>query len=130
MEHKPIRRVAGVIYRRESGGIAYLLIQGEKGGWIFPQGHVEPGETDEEAVLRECEEEAGAVCVMDRSLGMFLDPVGTRVYLLRYRSMLDGPEDPRVRWFSFEEAIQVLAYRDGRALLTRAHALLEQKQEA
>ena len=50
----------GVIVRRkENGSVEVLLIEDSYGNWGFPKGHVEGGETSEEAALRECREETG-----------------------------------------------------------------------
>ena len=52
---------AGVIvYLRRADGVAeYLLLQSTRGSWEFPKGHVEPGETPQQAATRELHEEAG-----------------------------------------------------------------------
>ena len=51
-------RSAGGVVIGDGGTIALVL---DSGGarWLFPKGHVEEGETDEEAARREIEEEAG-----------------------------------------------------------------------
>jgi len=48
-----------------AGGVVFdrrghvLLLRHDDGSWVFPKGHVEPGETELEAAIREVEEEAG-----------------------------------------------------------------------
>lgn len=50
----------GVILRRgEGGAVEFLLIEDSYGNWGFPKGHVEAGETAEDAARRECSEETG-----------------------------------------------------------------------
>lgn len=46
----------GVVFRRDG---AVLLLQHLEGTWVFPKGHLDPGESALEAALREVEEEAG-----------------------------------------------------------------------
>ncbi|KAI6171569.1 Nudix hydrolase domain-containing protein [Aphelenchoides bicaudatus] len=55
--------VVGVVLRERDGKVEMLLMQEAKkkcrGKWYIPAGHVEPGETIEEAVKRELQEETG-----------------------------------------------------------------------
>jgi len=61
----PIEKSVGaVVFRREEKKIYYLLIRhpeddGYSGHWDFPKGHIEKGETKEEALKREVKEETG-----------------------------------------------------------------------
>ena len=48
-----------VIFRNEPGKKLYLLLHYESGHWDFAKGHVEKGETIEQTIGRECEEETG-----------------------------------------------------------------------
>ena len=61
----PREKSAGaIIFRKEAGNIYYLLLHypslNRKGGhWEFAKGHIEEGESDEETIRREVEEETG-----------------------------------------------------------------------
>ena len=60
LEHKEVRRTAGGIVVRVIDGILHcLLILDRYGKWGLPKGHLEDGETLEQAALREVEEETG-----------------------------------------------------------------------
>lgn len=77
-------RSAGGIVLGDGGTIA--LVQSRRSGfWTFPKGHVDEGETDEEAARREILEEAG---VSDLEL---LDDLGE---YHRPRIMPDGTDAP------------------------------------
>ena len=49
--------LAVVIIKEKSQ--AKVLMLKHKRGWVFPKGHVEAGETEEQAARRECKEETG-----------------------------------------------------------------------
>ena len=56
----PREKSAGaIIFRKENNINYYLLLHYFSGHWEFPKGHIEKGETDEEAMRREIEEETG-----------------------------------------------------------------------
>ena len=51
--------VGGAIFRETPQGRLYLLLQYPSGHYDFAKGHVEEGETEEETLRRETEEETG-----------------------------------------------------------------------
>ena len=55
MPKKQILQGGGIILY----GPHVILRRTKRGKWIFPKGHVEPGETIEQTAIRECEEETG-----------------------------------------------------------------------
>src|SRR6185312_16972869 len=56
---KACEQVAAVCYRVRAGEVEFLLVQTDKGRWIFPKGSVEPGLTHAQAAALEAFEEAG-----------------------------------------------------------------------
>jgi diadenosine hexaphosphate hydrolase (ATP-forming) len=80
-----------------AGGVVFdadgrvLLIRQRSGPWVFPKGHLDPGETHLSTALREVEEEAGidATC-----------PDPERRWFTRYVN--DRGEPRRITWFRLE----------------------------
>lgn len=72
--------VVGVAVIRD-GRVLAALRAGVDGGWEFPGGKVEPGETEQAAGARELREELGLEVELGESLGVEV-PIGEK-YLLR-----------------------------------------------
>ena len=53
----------GIVFRRDGAEPLFLLVKDRFGRWTFPKGHIDPGETSEEAARREVAEETGLVTV-------------------------------------------------------------------
>ena len=108
--------------------------------WVLPKGHVEAGESIEQAALREIYEETGLGNVqLIKHLGTIPrestksngDIEQKTIHLfLAYapgNGRLQAPTDPRfigVSWFSPEEAIKMLPYESERAFFREHLGLL------
>lgn len=96
------------------------------GKWVFPGGHVDRGETLEEAALRETFEECGALARIEGLVGVYSYP-GRPVIVAVYSASL-RPESPEpyaadetleVAWFAPEEVDGLeLAFRSSADALT------------
>jgi len=81
------------------------------GGWEFPGGKVDPGESDHEALIRECEEELGVrVALRDRIGGEW--PLGPEVVMRVWTAeLVEGEpkalEHLALRWLTVEELYDV-----------------------
>ena len=112
-----------------------------EGVWALPKGLIGPGESPEEAALREVGEETGLEAAPVEKLGdvkYVYTWAGERVfkivsfYLFRYRSGRIGDIAPEqrievdeARWLPLEEAQKLLAYKGEREMAAKALAALE-----
>ena len=127
---------AGAIILREIEGELKLALAHHKNSakeWVLPKGHVDPGESLEQATLREIHEETGLARVqLIKHLGTIVrqsiksngDVVDKTIhYFLAYALHNDQPQtplDPRfteVGWFSPPQAIELIPYEQDRAFL-------------
>lgn len=117
---------AGGVVINDDGRV--LLIRHRNGTWVFPKGHVEPGESKVDAAVREVEEEAGvqAVVLDPRQTWQteYVNPrrEGRRItwYLLRSdarEAILREPIFPAGGFFAPGEALRMLAFDEDRATL-------------
>jgi 8-oxo-dGTP diphosphatase len=132
-----VRAGGGVVRRRgPDSGHRYAVVHRPRyDDWSLPKGKVDPGETDEEAALREVEEEAGVRCTLGPELGTacYRDRNG-RPKQVRYWLMapVEGGEPPRfrpnqeideLRWCSAADAGKLLSHEHDRKLIAEAEAL-------
>ena len=120
----------------ESGRILLISTRGGR-RWQLPKGHIEPGESPEQAAVRETREETGV-------FGSVLAPLphveywfverGVRIhkrvdyFLLAYvggdASNYDRREVSGAAWFPWDEGIPRLSFENERRVAQAAHSLL------
>ncbi len=122
-----VRAAGGLVTRRSpDGGLEVVVVHRRTyRDWTFPKGKLHEGETEEEAALREVEEETSLRCRLERELGStrYEDARG-RPKVVTYWQMtpIEGDLAPAneiddARWSSVEEARGLLTYdRDVRLL--------------
>jgi 8-oxo-dGTP pyrophosphatase MutT (NUDIX family) len=127
----PLTHAGGVVYRTRASGPQFLLITArrEPGEWVLPKGHVEPGESPEQAAVREVAEEAGVRAKVVATLGDVTLLVGGERQVIRFFLMSavdDGAEREgrRLAWLGHQEALSRLAYPESRNLIDRASRVL------
>jgi 8-oxo-dGTP diphosphatase len=89
------------------------------GRWEFPGGKVEPGESDEQALVRECEEELGVRVEVGPRVGPQY-PIADGAFVVRtYRAALAGGEPApieghdQLRWVRPGPEADALTWLDG-----------------
>lgn len=110
---------------------------GKKILWSLPKGHIEEGETPEQAALREVAEETGIESEIEKTLGVidfWFMAGGKRIhktvhhYLFRESGGLLAAQESEVdevAWFPLDQIIDKLAYPDEKKLIARTHATNE-----
>jgi 8-oxo-dGTP pyrophosphatase MutT (NUDIX family) len=105
-------RCAGGIVIGDGGAIAMIRSKNSQ-SWLFPKGHIEQGESDEEAALREIEEETGLTNLeyID-DLGEFVRQEKT-IQMFLYMAPMHSKLAPTLeieeaRWVPFREVAELL----------------------
>jgi 8-oxo-dGTP diphosphatase len=121
-----VRAAGGLVVRERDGRPEIALVHRPRyDDWSLPKGKVHPGETWEDAALREVLEETGCRCELGDELesASYLDRKGRRK-LVRFWLMrpLDGEfeagdEVDELRWLGPEEAVATLSYEHDRELV-------------
>lgn len=149
----PVERSAGaVVYRDTKKGRMYLLLQHEDrmnaraakppaGHWDFPKGHLEKGETGEDAARRETFEETGIAIArfvpgFKKTIRYFVK-AGEKRRLKFVAFFLARTRQEKVKmsfehrgyaWLGYREAHKRLAYPDAKSVLKKAEYLLRKKE--
>jgi 8-oxo-dGTP diphosphatase len=127
-----VRAAGGLVRRRGQGGDVDIVLVHRPAydDWTFPKGKLHDGETEEDAALREVEEETGLRCRLDRDLGLssYRDARG-RPKTVRYWTMtaIDGILAPAheiddARWLPLDVASATLSYPRDREVIARFKA--------
>jgi 8-oxo-dGTP pyrophosphatase MutT (NUDIX family) len=131
----------GVLYRVDDGGGIEVVLASRRTrrgdlAWGLAKGGIEPGETREEAAIREVREETGLEAEIEADLGdtkyiYVWEDVRIRktvhFFLMRHTGGdVDDRDDEmeEIRWFPMERARKRAAYRGERDVLARAAELL------
>jgi 8-oxo-dGTP pyrophosphatase MutT (NUDIX family) len=139
-----------VEHHRSAGGLVIdgrriLLISTQAGRrWQLPKGHIEEGETPEQAAVREVREETGVTGRVVASLPgveyRFVEKDGRRVhkevdyFLLAYVSGdaadFDRREVSAAAWFPWQEGLARLSFENERRVVRLAREMAEAGGEA
>ncbi|MCY4517501.1 MAG: NUDIX hydrolase [Acidimicrobiaceae bacterium] len=129
----PVDRAAGGVVCHE--GAVLVVHRPRYDDWSLPKGHLDPGESWEEAALREVREETGVRCVITSApypvsylisnqipkLVLFYSMAPTKV---PKRLAGDPSEVDEVAWWDIADAVRALSYeseREACSVLTIPH---------
>jgi 8-oxo-dGTP pyrophosphatase MutT (NUDIX family) len=105
--------------------------------WSLPKGHIEEGETPEQAAIREVAEETGITSTITKSLGVidfWFMAGGKRIHKTVHHFMFtevggtllaQESEVDEVSWFPLSEIVDRLAYPDEKKLIARTAELTQ-----
>jgi 8-oxo-dGTP pyrophosphatase MutT (NUDIX family) len=123
-----IRQAGSIVVRLDAREPQVLLVTARRNprNWIFPKGHIEKGESPEQAALRETREEAGVSARLIGPAGVleygFLGAKArVEYFLVLFTREAGRPEDGRQRiWCGLDDALVRLSYKNTRKLLRNA----------
>lgn len=123
----------GVVVKRDAAGLTLLVIRPRgRDRWQLPKGNVDPGETPENAALREVREEGGVVASLITHLApttFFYQMQGQKFvktvdfYLMSFASGSPDNHDEEVddsRWLPVEQGLRVLTFESERNVVRMA----------
>ncbi len=127
----------GVAYTRYPNHVKVLMILDAYGHWTLPKGLIEPGETPEQAAIREIAEETGvqgevaaplgevSYFYRDRQRGVIAKTV--HFFLVQAKTTALTPQVTEIteaRWVSLDEAVAQCGYENTLEVLKRAKEAL------
>ena len=139
-----VTSAGGVVFRPGENGREVLICgRSAENLWALPKGTPEPGETLEEAALREVREETGVEVenegLVDDIRYWFSRPQEGVRYHKTVRHFLFRPiggdpslhdhEFDEVRWAPVQEALKLLTYQNEARILRRALELVQERDE-
>lgn len=125
-----------VVFTRRNGEILYVIVQSPEGYYGYPKGHMENGETEREAALREILEETGLRpqildgfrTVDEHPIPSMPDTIKRIIYFLaEYRDQeihLQEEELISAALMTYEEAMAAFQWESSRRILREAHEFL------
>lgn len=133
--------------REQSAGLVlvkdgeYLLLHYDAGHWDFPKGHLEKGESPEQAALRELKEETGITDAeilpgfVEKILYFFKKEgktIAKEVVFFLARTKTSNVtlsfEHKGFVWLPFKEAVEKITYNNAKDILKKADAWLKNAQ--
>jgi ATP adenylyltransferase len=123
-----VPQAGAIVFRREDDRLRVLLVRSKKDRsvWVFPKGHIDPGEAAADTAMRETWEEAGVRGELGSAVGAPLEfqsgdePVSVQYFVVRAGAEEASPEGRDKQWLSIDEALTTLAFENAREKLREA----------
>ncbi len=132
-----------MIYRRVGHDTVFLLIRDPYENWGLPKGHVEAGETPEQAGIREAAEETGlqvSILAELPTIDWYFRDHGQLVHKFCHFYLMEsrvGDPNPQMDegisqcvWLPFDDALRTLTYSNAREVLRIAAQCLSSSGDA
>ncbi len=123
----------GVVLRKSEEKLYLLLVRKKDSGvWTLPKGHLDEGETEREAAVREVEEETGYTVIIGERVGEIHftytkngQPFEEIASLFLMQPLRCGRREATqeisdAQWFSIDEALRVMTYENEKNIVTLA----------
>jgi len=130
---------AGIVVKKDG---EYLLLHYEAGHWDLPKGKVEQNESDEQAALRELEEETGITDVtlipeFEETIHYFFKREGQTIskdviFFLGKVDVKDitlSHEHKEFEWLPLNQALEKVTFESAKEVLRKADAFLNSHEE-
>ena len=122
-----------IVFRKDKNGIKFLLLHYPHGHWDFPKGHVEKGEKEIDAAIREIKEETGIddlkfIIGFNEKISYWYVEDGEKrfkeVYLFLAETKKEevklSYEHVGYEWLEYEKALERLTYNNSKEVLKKA----------
>ena len=127
------KQAGAIVVRAGKTGPRILLVTARRNpdNWIFPKGHVEPGETLRDAAVREAREEAGVEGKVIAPAGRMSFDFGENTYRITYfvvrtEDAGEEREGRQLRWLKYKQALKRLTFEETQDLLRGAWPRIKQ----
>lgn len=131
MKSSPVAQAGAIAFKIVDDQLLILIVRAKKTpeDWIFPKGHIEPGETSEFAAERELAEEAGVQGKLFAPAGELQFRSGHKdvqvvYYLFDFVTEVPREEKREIKWCEYDEALNLLSHKGAVDLLKNAFPLL------
>jgi 8-oxo-dGTP diphosphatase len=131
----------GVVIKKNKGSFKVLLVEDSYGQWTWAKGHIEEGESPEQAAVREVSEETGLVDLqIVEKLGKqeyYFTLSGKNIFKTVHIFLIKASAGEELNiqvseiqdagWFSPEEAVEKIEYDGSRSLLEKGIVVFREK---